>query len=197
MTRSIKTFRNVRARLYRATVGTWYSGWVVHLSDQEARIRLHSNLDLDLPPFETFIGECYGDGMLVRFAGRVKARSGQDVLIGDMGSMAFEPSVATVRFLAENVTGTLRNASQESSFAVSDISPESLGGVSKAAFTPGTQLKMSLLTPVGSYSAQVGVANCQSERGEEGRYRIGLQIVQAARLDTAVWQRLLEERAAA
>ena len=56
---------------------------------------------------------------------------------------------------------------------------------------------MEFPTDNGSITAAVSVANCRADADNGEQYRMGLHIVDMARLDRARWGRLVLERAEA
>lgn len=191
MRSTIRTFKNVRARIQRAADGAWHAGWVVHLSAEMARVRLQGFISLN--PGERFTCEFYGDGTLVRFQGLVAGQQGQEVALAVSGAMAFEPSRESVRVLVENVSGTIRDELREANLIVLDASPDSMGGMADSAFAPSATLEVRLEIGDRTYQGTARVANCRPEESQAGYYRIGLIILDAPRLSTAVWRRMVEE----
>lgn len=192
---SIRTFRHVRARVQRLNEEKWRPAWVEHIAQEDARIRLQSFACLRAR--EEVVVECYGDGTLVRFVGTVIAQAGQEFAMSITGSMTFEPSRESVRLCVENISGFLEGNGLKTSFIALDVSPKSLGGLADRAFTPTIGLRLSLQLSGGVFEAEVGVANCRADPSEPGYFRIGLHILQASRLDGALWTRMLIERAEA
>ena len=190
---SIKTFRHVRARVRIERLGEWRPAWVTHIVPERAQLRLGAFALLGAQ--ERLSVECYGDGALVRFGGVAIAQAGQDVAIAVVGSLTFGPSEESVRLSVEGVSGSVWGEREEAGLVVVDASPESLGALVDAPLAPGTVLGMRLATPLGPFEATVGVVNCRPEPGGSGHHRVGLRIVGASRLDAALWNRMLAERA--
>lgn len=192
---SIKTFRNVRARLQRRTSGEWMSGWVTHLVREEARVRLWT--PIPLLTNEPIVGECYGQGTLARFSGRLLAQAGQEISIGVIGSISYAPSEETPRICATGLVGQLGSRESCAAMQVLDVSPASLGALVDLEFDPGAELTMDLPSEMGPITARVSVANCRPDPEMPERFRIGMHILDMARLDRARWGRLVAERAEA
>ena len=195
MSAPIKTFRNVRVRLQRRATGAWLSGWVTHLARDEARVRLWHPLPLEID--EQISGECYGQGTVARFNGKVIAQAGQNIAIDLLGSISYAPSEETPRIYAAGLVGQLVAREGNATMQVLDVSPLSLGVLVDAAFDPGAEMTMELPTEMGPVAARVTVANCRAEGGSADHYRMGLHITDMARLDRARWGRLVSERAEA
>ncbi len=195
MSAAIKTFRNVRVRIHRRNSDKWVAGWVSHLARDEARIRLWSPIDFE--ENEPVSGECYGQGTVARFVGRIFAQASHEVAIALSGSISYAPSEETPRIFATGLSGRISGNGQDAAMRVLDVSPLSLGIVANYAFAPSEDLTMTLPSEMGPITATVSVANCREDGDTPGRYRIGLHIVTMARLDTARWGRLVAERAEA
>ena len=195
MSAPIKTFRNVRVLLRRGKTGEWIAGWVTHLARDEARIRLWNYLPLD--PGESLAGECYGQGTVARFNGKMLAQAGPDLAIEIAGSISYAPSEETPRICAAGLVGKLETRDGTATMQVVDVSPLSLGAFVDAIYEPGAELTMELSTEMGPIAARVSVANCRTEGGIADHYRVGLHILDMARLDRARWGRLVSERAEA
>ncbi len=184
----------MRIRLQRGSSGEWLAGWVTHLSRDEARVHLWNFLVMKAD--EPVVGECYGQGTVARFNGRIIAQAGQDLAIAVHGSISYAPSEETPRIQASGLMGTLRSRMGDAMMQVLDVSPLSLGTMVDMPLDPGDQLAMSLSTEMGPIDAKVTVANCRPDGTSEG-FRVGLHIVDMARLDRARWGRLVIERAEA
>lgn len=195
MAAAINTFRNVRARLNRETDDRWLAGWVIHLAREEARVRLWDAVPL--ASGERVSCECYGQGTLAKFAGKVLAQAGQDLAIDLVGSISYAPSEETPRIYATGLVGGLEGPDGRGAMTVLDVSPLSLGILVDAAFPANSELAMVLPTEMGPIAATVTVANCRPDPESPGYYRTGLHIVEMARLDRARWGRLVVERAEA
>ena len=189
----IRTFRNVRARVLRTEEGLWHSGWTKHMAHDEARIRLKS--------FTAFavgtrvIGECYGDGTLVRFAGLLTGQMGQEIAVQICGSLGFERHHEAVRIGVEGVFGMLNDEEATYCLAVTDVSPESLGGMLDRSVRVGAFLDLQVNSPLGEIEGRVSVVYCKAV--PEGGYRVGLRIIDVPRLDSARWARFVVDMAAA
>lgn len=195
MAASINTFRNVRARLTRGSDGRCLAGWVTHLAREEARIRLWNFVAMATD--ERVVCECYGQGTLARFGGRIVAQAGQDLAINLVGSISYAPSEETPRIYATGLVGQLESADGSATMTVLDLSPLSLGALVDSPFDPKERLTMSLPTEMGSITAEVSIANCRADPESPGFFRIGLHLHEMARLDRARWGRLVLERAEA
>jgi hypothetical protein len=195
MSAPIRTFRNVRVRLHRRNSDKWLAGWVTHLARDEARVRLWSHIPFDVN--EPVGGECYGQGTVARFNGKVFAQANLDIAIALNGSISYAPSEETPRIYASGLNGQLQGGKKTASLQVLDVSPLSLGVLADSGFESGDRLVMSLPTEMGPVAAQVSVANCREDPNAPGHYRIGLHIDDMARLDRARWGRLVAERAEA
>lgn len=195
MSAAIRTFRNVRVRLNRRNSDKWLAGWVTHLARDEARIRLWNHVPFE--ENEPVAGECYGQGTVARFTGRVFAQANLDVAISLAGSISYAPSDETPRIFASGLAGQLAGREKCATLQVLDVSPLSLGILADNEFDPGEYLTMALPTEMGPVGAKVSVANCREDNENPGHYRIGLHIVDMARLDRARWGRLVSERAEA
>ncbi len=195
MSAAIKTFRNVRVRIHRLNSDSWVAGWVSHLARDEARIRLWSPIAFE--ENEPVSGECYGQGTVARFVGRIFAQASHEAAIALSGSISYAPSEETPRIWATGLSGQIASRTREATMRVLDVSPLSLGILSSAEFTSEEDLTMNLPSEMGPITAKVSVANCREDGESPPRYRIGLHIVEMARLDTARWGRLVAERAEA
>ncbi|RYG26301.1 hypothetical protein EON82_03890 [bacterium] len=195
MSASIRTFRNVRVRLHRRNSDKWLAGWVTHLARDEARVRLWSHIPFDVN--EPVAGECYGQGTVARFNGKVFAQANLDIAVALNGSISYAPSEETPRIYASGLNGQLQGNKKSATLQVLDVSPLSLGVLTDCGFDSGDRLVMSLPTEMGPVAAQVSVANCREDPNAPGHYRIGLHIDDMARLDRARWGRLVAERAEA
>ena len=195
MSATIRTFRNVRVRLNRVGEGTWLAGWVTHLARDEARIRLWDYVPLKTQ--ERIAGECYGQGTVARFNGKVLAQAGQEIAIDLIGSISYAPSEETPRIYAEGLVGQLEAPEGSAAMQVLDVSPISLGVIADCSFGSGDELTRDLPTEMGPISARVTVANCRADTENPEHFRMGLHIVDMARLDRARWGRLVVERAEA
>ena len=195
MAAAITTFRNVRARLNRAENDRWLAGWVTHLAREEARIRLWNFVPMS--GGERVQCECYGQGTVARFSGKVVAQAGQDLAIDLVGSISYAPSEETPRIYATGLVGALEGPDGSTPITVLDVSPLSLGGLVEGVFCPNSELALELPTEMGPITAAVSVANCRADAESPGFYRVGLHIVDMARLDRARWGRLVAERAEA
>ncbi len=191
MSTRVRTFRNVRARLFLAEEGLWYAGWTKHLAHDEARIRMKTFVSL--PPHSPIVGECYGDGVRVRFTGNVVGQMGQDIAVKICRGLEFAHSAETVRVGVEGVYGTLSCSGTECSLLVTDVSPDSLGALASFAVPIGGVLELSVSTPVGDVRGCVSVVYCRREPGDDSHFRVGLRIAEMSRLDAARWSRFLEE----
>ena len=190
---SIKTFRHVRARVNRLSEDGWRAAWVTHLAPDMARIRLQDFVLLG--PRERVSVVCHGDGSAVRFAGEVSAQAGQEFALSILGALSFEPSAESVRFAVEGIEGVVGDEAGEAEFIALDASAQSVGGLAGRAFAPGQAVGVSLRTPCGPFEAEASVANCGRDASGTGHFRLGLRIVRVSRLDAALWNRMLRERA--
>ena len=186
----IQTFRKVRARFLRTDEGRWLAGWTKHLDHDEARIRL--KVFTIFEPGCCVVGECYGDGAVVRFSGRVTGQMGQDVAIRIVGPLGFEKSREAIRIGVEGISGLLWDESRSFDLLVTDVSPDSLGGLAGAAAPFGTKLGLAINLGGETIECTVGVVNCRPEPTEPGTHRMGLRILDASRLDAARWTRFVE-----
>ena len=142
-------------------------------------------------------GECYGQGTVARFTGKVFAQANLDIAITLNGSISFAPSEETPRIYATGLSGQLKGHEKSASLQVLDVSPLSLGVLADCGFDNGECLTMALPTEMGPVAASVSVANCREDPDVPGRFRLGLHIDDMARLDRARWGRLVAERAEA
>lgn len=193
MSFAIRTFTNVRARLFRVQDGKWLSGWVMNLAREEARIKLSGPIALTAG--EQLVGECYGLGTVARFQGTLVGQAGLEIAIHVIGSVTFGPSEETPRIQTSGLHGVLHSGVGTSPLEVLDVSPESMGVVVSQPFEPGAELMITLPTEMGPIEGQVSVANCRDDHEREGHFRMGLHIVQLDRLARARWSRLVTERA--
>lgn len=194
MPAAINTFRNVRARLSRPGDTEWLSGWVTHLAREEARIRI---CNFNVLSGQEVVCECYGQGTIARFSGKVFAQADMDLAIELSGSISYAPSQETPRIYAAGLVGQVEGPDGGGTITVLDVSPLSLGVLSDVAFGPMTELAVDLPTEMGPIAATVTVANCRPDPESPGFFRIGLNIVDMARLDRARWGRLVIERSEA
>ncbi len=190
----VKTFRNARCRFLIVKEGRWHAGWTQHLAQGEARVRLKTFVGLATG--EEVVGECYGDGAVVRFSGRVAAQMGQEVSIGIVGSLGFETCHESIRIEVVGIEGTLHIEGGEQPMIVADVSPASLGGFTGVPLRVGTVHDLTLRRANETIQCRVGVANCQADPTEAGACRVGFRIVELSRLDGARWSRLIDEMAA-
>jgi hypothetical protein len=195
MSASIRTFRNVRVRLHRRNSDKWLAGWVTHLARDEARVRLWSHIPFDVN--EPVAGECYGQGTVARFNGRVFAQANLDIAVSLIGSISYAPSEETPRIFASGLHGHLEGHRGAAAIQVLDVSPLSLGVLADGGFDSGDRLTLAMPTEMGPVVAKVSVANCREDSNAPGQFRIGLHIDDMARLDRARWGRLVAERAEA
>ena len=195
MAAAITTFRNVRARLNPIGEERWLAGWVTHLAREESRIRLWNFVPLEIG--SRVACECYGQGTVARFFGTVLAQAGQDVAIDLAGSISYAPSDETPRIYASGLGGELVGSDGPSAMTVLDLSPLSLGVLTDREFAAQEHLAMDLPTEMGPVAATVAVANCRPDAESPGYFRLGLNIVEMARLDRARWGRLVVERSEA
>lgn len=195
MAAAITTFRNVRARLNRSQNDRWLAGWVTHLAREEARIRLWNFVPLHCE--ERVRCECYGQGTVARFGGRIVAQAGQELAIELIGSISYAPSEETPRIYASGLVGHVQGPDGGASMTVLDVSPLSLGVLVDAEFAANEELAIDLPTEMGPIAASVSVANCRPDAESPGYFRVGLHIVEMTRLDRARWGRLVAERAEA
>jgi hypothetical protein len=195
MSAAIRTFRNVRIRIHRRASDKWLAGWVTHLARDEARVRLWSHVPFE--ENELVNGECYGQGTVARFTGRVFAQSNLDVAINLHGSISYAPSEETPRICATGLAGKLAGLEKTVNVQVLDVSPDSLGILADGAFDAGDELTLALPTEMGPVGARVSVANCREDPDCPEHFRMGLHLVELARLDRARWGRLVAERAEA
>lgn len=195
MSASIRTFRNVRVRLHRRNSDKWLAGWVTHLARDEARVRLWSHVPFEVN--EPVAGECYGQGTVARFSGKVFAQANLDIAISLLGSISYAPSEETPRIFAAGLHGQLEGHRGTAEIQVLDVSPLSLGVLADKGFDSGDHLTLAMPTEMGPVAAKVSVANCREDSKAPGQFRIGLHIEDMARLDRARWGRLVAERAEA
>ena len=177
----------------RAGETQWRPAWASHVSSREARLRLQSFASL--LPGEALEVDCRGDGTAVRFSGLVLAQAGQDLALSISGPLTFGPSEEDVRLSLEGVEGRMWDEGGEAALQALDASPTGLGGLCERAFAQGGAVGIELRTPLGLYAAQARVVNCRAEGGGTGHHRIGLRVESASRLDAALWNRMLRERA--
>lgn len=195
MAASITTFRNVRSRLKRLNGNTWLAGWVTHLAREESRIRLWNNVPMVLG--ERVSCECYGQGIVARFQGKVLAQASENLAITVLGSISYAPSEETPRIYASGLVGQLEGPNGAANMNVLDLSPQSLGATVDVEFNIGTVLTMHLSTEMGPIEACVSVANSRPDPALHGHFRVGMHILDIQRLDRARWGRLVSERAEA
>ena len=195
MTASINTFTNVRACLTRASDSRPLGSWVTHLAREEARLRMWDSIAMGNG--ERIQCECYGQGTVARFGGRVVAQAGQEIAIELVGSISYAPSEEAPRIRASGLEGTLQSGSGPANMTVLDLSPLSLGALVDRELDSNIRLTMMLPTEMGGIVAEVSVANCRPAPESPGQFRVGLHLHDMARLDRARWGRLVIERSEA
>jgi len=189
----IKTFRNVRSRVYRPDGDVAMAGWVKKLEQHLVVIRLNAYTSLQVG--ERLNGECSGDGVSARFEGVVASQAGQDVTVYFTNALTYEPSDTTIRIKAEGVDGKLTEGVNTVDLLVMDISPGGLGGIVERPIGMGVLMDMCILKDAEQIRAKVKVMNCRIN--QDGCYRAGFTIVQIGRLDEARWTRLIDRMMAA
>lgn len=193
MLAKIRTYRNVRSRIFRSEANVWLAGWVRNLAQDSATIRLNAFVGLRVG--ETLSGECYGDGALARFEGRLVSQMGQDVTIRFTTALCYEPSTETIRIRVEGVQGSLDDGTKKFDLMPTDVSPRSLGGYIDRLLVPSTELQATVDTSGGQISFKVRVQNCRAS-AEQGCFRAGFIIAEIGRLDEARWLKFIDERIA-
>ena len=193
MSTRIRTFRNARCRVLHARAGSWHGGWTRHLAQDEARVRFRD--PIALAAGDEVVAQCYGDGTVATFAGRVLEVAGSEAAIRIVGSVGFATSREAIRIAASGIHGTLTAEDGEFDLLVEDVSPEGVGGLTATVPAVGAVLGLTVRMGAEAVALRVAVMNRRLSPEHEGGCRLGLRIVELARLDAARWNRLIEAMA--
>ncbi len=188
------SFLNTRARLQRLSDAKFFSGWVGGFMGSHLSIKFQSSTELALGD-RVFVTICSAQ-CSATFQALAVARSPLETTLLLESAPKYGPVTEDVRYACEAMGGALTVGVRRYPFEIGDISEKGLGGYVDTEIPSGTTMGFEIEGLYGKVAGAAEVRYCRTDPQKEGRFRIGLLIVEVGRIDQARWGRMLGAQAA-
>jgi hypothetical protein len=206
-------FIGTRVRFQRLTDARLFNGWLDDFRGSMLTVQTVDDLTDDVGARFNF--EAFGLGVTAVFEAKLALVAQRPVhTAGVEGALALSqaPGWTTLHFRVE---GSLRCVTSEESFRIRvqemvatlvtphgeeqvrliDVGPKGFGAVTSQPYEPGSLVGFLVQTASGRIVGQAEVRYCRESAGQDGPYRIGVQLARMPRLDGPRWDRFVRELA--
>jgi len=186
-----ESFVNVRVRLQRLSDAKFFAGWVRTLSDTEIVVDFAGS-----DWFETgskFFVTINGIQTAAAVQATLETQSPGFMTLKYDGSLRYLNPTEAARRQVTGLTGVIRMDDIEIEMQISDISTKGFGAVIDGSLPRGTIVEIDVDTQFGNVTGKAEVRYCRQDAKDSMKHRMGLQLVQLGRIETARWSRLTEE----
>lgn len=183
-------FHNVRCRMQRLGDMKFFSGWVTSFHEREVLIRLGDDAAV-LEPGTTFHFTVNGPDCSAGFTATLFGIHGDEHVFHIAGAVHFGAPTEEVRYCVEGVVGVLQFDGMDVEFVVGDVSRSGIGGYSYTQVERGTKCDFVIDSSFGQIRGSGEVRYCRPDPKDLTRYRIGLQVIDIGRIESARWHKMI------
>ena len=182
-------FHNVRCRMQRLGDMKFFSGWVTSFHEREVLLRLVEETTLE--PGTSFHFTVNGPDCSAGFTATLFGVHGDEHVFHIAGPVHFGAPTEEVRYCVEGVVGILQMDGMDVEFVVGDVSRSGIGGYSYTQVERGTKCDFSIDSSFGQIRGSGEVRYCRPDPKDITRYRIGLQVKEIGRIESARWHKMI------
>lgn len=186
-----ESFVNVRVRLQRLVDAKFFAGWVRTLSDTEIVIDFGNGETFE--PGTKFFVTINGVQTAAVVQAILENQSPGFITLRYDGTLRYLNPTEAARRLVTGLTGVIKLDEAEIEMQITDVASKGFGAVIDGSLTRGMIVDIEVDTQFGNVAGKAEVRYCRQDQKDSLKHRIGFQLVQLGRIETARWGRLTEE----
>lgn len=206
MRKNDEDFTNTRTRFQRLNDLKFFYGWVVQVDREKLTVRAF--VDEEVKPGQIYVFELIGLKGSRTMAGKLDnspALEGLPTESKDGASavemvLTFSPirqikaseEMKSCRKSAQLLVGSIRRSSGEMDVAIADVSPSGAGLILSKELKTSEKIELVVNVNERELTLAGEVRYCNKEKASPGMFRVGIQLKELSRVDSAIWTQFME-----
>lgn len=185
-------YEGTRVRIQCAKNARFSSGWLTSVNGKVIAIELNEDVDASADRGDLFLVEAYGNQSICSFSASFVSSKNLSAIFELKGTPRCLASAEDRRVQLQGIKALLRFGWFEVWGEVADAAPYGLGVIVNTFIETGEVAKIAMYTSAGHIDGKGEVRYCKKVDGMKGIYRIGIELEEFDRVNSARWSRYFE-----